>query len=180
MAVVGPNGSGKTDLIFNMLQGSSFYPAFPKINYFYKEFQDTFSAMQQKIPDIKFIKYSELDITKKLSDCLLVNDDSCEEIFNKKEFVKIATPGRHRKFYVIYVKHNLFQQSKWSRTIDLNTTHIVLIKSLPDIQQIAYIGKQLNCLQLLKDAYKLATAQPYGHLLIDLVPKTSQGLRFSS
>ena len=94
--------------------------------------------------------------------------------------MKIATSGRHRKFYVINVKHNLFQQSKWSRTIDLNTTHIVLFKAMRDIQQIEYLGKQFNCLQLLKNAYKLATAQPYGHLIIDLDPKTSQGLRFSS
>ena len=114
MAVVGPSGSGKTDLIFNMLQGRSFYRAFPKIYYFYKDFQDTFTAMQQKIPHIKFIKYSEWDITKKLSDCLLIYDDSSEEIFNDKEFMKIATSGRHRKLNVIYVKHNLFQQSKWS------------------------------------------------------------------
>ena len=71
MAVVGPSGSGKTDLIFKMLQGSSFYPAFPKIYYFYKEFQDIFTAIQRKIPHIEFIKYSGLDITKKLSDCLL-------------------------------------------------------------------------------------------------------------
>ena len=78
------------------------------------------------------------------------------------------------------MKHNLFHQSKWSRTIDLNTTHIILFKSLRDIQQIEYLGKQLNCLQLLKDAYKLATAEPYGHLIIDLDPKTSQGLQFAS
>ena len=38
----------------------------------------------------------------------------------------------------------------------------------------------MNCLLLLKDAYKLATAEPYGHLIIDLDPKTSQGLRFAS
>ena len=74
----------------------------------------------------------------------------------------------------------MFDQSNWSRTIDLNTTHIILFKSLRDIQQIEYLGKQLNCLLLLKDAYKLATAEPYGHLIIDLDPKTSQGLRFAS
>ena len=135
--------------------------------------------MQCKIPQIEFIKYSGLDITKKISNCLLVYEDSCGEIFNK-EFVKIATSGRHRKLHVIYVKRNLFQQSKWSRSIDLNSTHIILFKSLRDIQQIEYLGKQLNCLQLLKDAYKLATAQSYRHLIVDLDPKTSQGLRFSS
>ena len=180
MAVVGTSGCRKTDLIFNMLQSSSFYPEFPKFYYFYKEFQDTFTSMQQKLPQIEFINYSGLDITKKLSDCLLIYDDSCEKIFNDKEFVKIATSGRHCRLHVIYVKHNLFQQSKWSRTIDLNTAHIILFKSLRDIQQIEYLGKQLNCLQLLKDAYKLATTQPYGHLIIDLDPKTSQGLRFAS
>ena len=78
------------------------------------------------------------------------------------------------------MKHNLFHQSKWSKTIDLNTTHIILFKSLRDIQQIEQIGKQLNCLILLKDAYKLSAAEPYGRLIIDLDPKASQGLHFAS
>ena len=136
--------------------------------------------MQGSIARIEFIKFSGLEITKNFSNCLLICDDSCVEIFNDKEFVKIATSGRHRKLLVLYVKHNLFHQSKLSRTIDLNTTHIILLKTLRDIQQIEYLGKQLNCLLLLKDAYKLATAEPYGHLIIDLGPKTSQGLRFAS
>ena len=180
MSIVGPSGCGKTELLFRMLKGSTFYPRFEKIYYFYKEFQPLFKDMQQVIPGIEFLKNSGFDITKNLSHCLLIYDDSCEEIFNDKEFVKIATSGRHRKLHVIYVKHNLFHQSKWSRTIDLNTTHIILFKSLRDIQQIEYLGKQLNCLQLIKEAYKLATAEPFGHFIIDLDPKTSQGLRFAS
>ena len=136
--------------------------------------------MQRNTPEIRFLKYSGLDITKDLSRCLLIYDDTCEEIFNDKEFVKIATSGRHRKLHVIYVKHNLFHQSNFPRTIDLNTRHIKLFKSLRDIQQIEYLGKQLNCLQLIKEAYKLATTEPFGHLMIDLDPKTSQGLRFTS
>ena len=51
--------------------------------------------------------------------------------------------------------------------------HIILFKSLRDIQQIDYLGKQLNCLQLIKEAYKLANAEPFGHLIIDLHPKIS-------
>ena len=93
---------------------------------------------------------------------------------------KLATAGRHKNISVIYVKHNLFQQSKWSRTIDLNTTHIILFKSPRDIQQIGLIGRQLNNTQFLKDSYELATKQPFGHLLIDLDPKTSDVLRYCS
>ena len=180
MSIVGPSGCDETELLFRMLKGSTFYPRFEKIFYFYKEFQPLFKDIQQVIPGIEFLKYSGFDITKHLSHCLLIYDDSCEEIFNDKEFVKIATSGRHCKLHVIYVKPNLFHQSKWSRTIDLNTTHIILFKSLRDIQQIEYLGKQLNCLQLIKEAYKLATAEPFGHFIIDLDPKTSQGLRFAS
>ena len=180
MSIVRPSGCGNTELLFRMLKGSIFYPPLKKNYYFYKEFQPLFKDMQRVIPGIEFLKYSGFDITKNLLHCLLIYDDPCEEIFNDREFVKIATSGRHRKLHVIYVKHNLFHQSKWSRTIDLNTTHIILFKSLRYIQQIEYPGKQLNCLQLIKEAYKLATADPFGELMIDLDPKTSQGLRFLS
>ena len=179
MSVVGPSCSGKAELMFHMLQGNSFYTRFQKIYYFYREFQPFFREKQGSLARIEFINHSGLEITKNLSNCLLIFDDSCEENFNVKEFVKIATSARHRKLHVIYVKHNLFHQSKWSRTINLNTTHIILFKSLRDIQQIEYLGKQLNCLLLLKDAYKLAAAEPYGHLIIDLDPKTGQGLQFA-
>ena len=111
MSIVGPSGCGKRELLFRMLKSSTFYPRFEKIYYFYKEFQPLFKDMQRVIPGIEFLKYSGFDRTKKLSHCLLIYDDSCEGIFNDKEFVKIATSGRHRKLHFIYVKHNLFHQS---------------------------------------------------------------------
>ena len=92
----------------------------------------------------------------------------------------MATAGRHKNISVIYMKHKLFQQSKWSRTTDLNTTHIILFKSSRYIQQIVLIGRQLNNTHFLKDSYELATKQPFGHLLIDLDPKASNVLRYCS
>ena len=77
--------------------------------------------------------------------------------FFEKDFVKLATAGRHKNVHVIYVKHNLFQQSKQSRTIDLNTTHLILFKSPRDIQQIDYLERQLNNAKFLRHAYQLAT-----------------------
>ena len=91
--------------------------------------------MQRKIPQIEFIKYSGLDTTKKFSECLLVYEDSCDKILKDKEFVKIAMSGRHRKLHMTYVKHYLFQQSKWSRTI-LEQNSNIFFKSQRDIQQI--------------------------------------------
>ena len=92
----------------------------------------------------------------------------------------LATAGRHKNICVIYVKHNLFQQRKWSRTIVLYTTHMILFKSPQDVQQIALIFRQLNNTQFLKESYELATKQRIGHLLIDLDPKTFDSLRYCS
>ena len=111
---------------------------------------------------------------------MIVFDDTCEEIFNEKDFVKVATVGRHKIVHVIYVKHNLFQQIEQSCTIDLNTTHLNLFKSPRDIQQIHYLGRQLNKEKFLLHVYQLATKDDFGHLLIDLDPKTSECLRYSS
>ena len=169
MAVVGPSGCGKTELIFKMLSGNTFFPKFNDIKFLYRKMQQIY---------IK--NYANLEFLNNLENCLLIVDDSCEEIYNDKEFVKLATAGRHKKINVIYIKHNLYQQSKWSRTIDLNTSHIILFKSARDIQQVEFLGKQLNPVKFLEHCYQLATKELFGHLLIDLDPKTSDFLRYCS
>ena len=133
MAVCGPSCCGKTELIFKMLLVGTFFPEFQTIYYFYQHDQPKFQSLEKKL-NIHFKKFSNFELISELDNCLLVFDDSCEEIFNDKEFSKLATAGRHRNISVIYVKHNLFQQSRWSRTIDLNTIHIILFKSPRDTQ----------------------------------------------
>ena len=133
MAVCGPSCCGKTELIFQMLLKNTFYPKIKSIYYFYQHEQPKFSSIERN-STIFFTKISGFDFISQLENCLFVFDDSCEEIFSDKEFSKLATAGRHRNISVIYVKHNIFQQSIWSRTIDLNTTLIVLFRSPRDIQ----------------------------------------------
>ena len=130
----------------------------------------------EKTLGVTFKKYANLEFLNGLANCLPIKDESCEENYNDKEFVKLATAGRHKNINIIYIKHNLYQQSKWFRTIDLNTTHIILFKSARDKQQIEILGKQLNLVKVLKHCYQLATNEPFGHLLIDLDPKTSDCL----
>ena len=129
-----------------------------------------YRSRRLRFPRYKVI-VNDLNEVLSVENFLLVFDNSCEEIFNDKEFHKVETAGRHRSIRVIYVKHNLFQQSKCSRTIDLNTTHIIFFKSPRYMQQITYIGKQLNNSRFFKESYGLATKSPFGQLLIDLEPK---------
>ena len=61
---------------------------------------------------IQFLHFQNFDFLVDLEDCLLIFDDSCEEIYSVKTFVKLATAGRLKDIDTIYVKHSLFQQSR--------------------------------------------------------------------
>ena len=162
-----------------MLIGGTFHPKFDKMYFFYQEFQPMYTQMQYDL-DIEFVSCIDFEMIEKLENCLLIFDDSCEEIYEDKRFLKIATSGRHKKVHVIFVKHNLFHQSKNSRTIDLNTTHVILFNSPRDVNQIAYFGKQLNKTLFLKDCFRKATSETFGHLLIDFDLNSSDSLRYVS
>ena len=97
MSVSGPSGSGKTDLIFQMLLKGTFYPSYNKIFYFNLHDQPKYrSFVSHSKFDIEFIKLSSFEIVINLQDCMIVFDDTCEEIFNEKDFVKLATAGRQK------------------------------------------------------------------------------------
>ena len=88
----------------------------------------------------------------------------------------IATAGRHRGFSIIYIKHNLFHQSKLGRDVELQ--NIVLFKLLRDVHQVATLSVQLGLGSALVDWYRDATSVPFSHLLIDLSPRTDDRLRY--
>ena len=111
--------------------------------------QQIYIKMEETL-GVTFERHANLEFLNSLANCLPIIDDSCEEIYNEKEFVRLATAGRHKQINVIYIKHNLYQQSKWSRTVDLNKKHIFLFKSARDIQQVEVLGKQLNIVKILK------------------------------
>ena len=90
----------------------------------------------------------------------------------------IASAGRHRGFITIYIKHNLFHQSKLGGDIELQNTHIVLFKSPRDVHQVAIISVQTVLGSALVDWCRDAMSVPFGHSLIDLSPRTDNRLRY--
>ena len=138
--------------------------------------------MQKEIEILEFVQGVNFEIVYSLRNngtkYLLVFDDSCEEICNSKAFVDIATAGRHRGLSTIYIKHNLFHQSKLGRNVELQNTHIVLFKSPRDVMQVTTLSTQLGLGSKLVDWYRNATSVRFGHLLIDLSPRTDDRLRF--
>ena len=75
-----------------------------KIFYFYFHDQPKYRYfVSHNKFDTEYIKLSSFEIFNNLRDCMIVFDDTCEEIFHEKYFVKLATAGRHKNSLVIYV-----------------------------------------------------------------------------
>ena len=105
-------------------------------------------------------------------------DGSYGKNCNSEAFVDSATAGRHRGLSTIYIKHNLFHQSKLGRDDELQNTNIVLLKSHRYVLQVTTLSTQLGLGSELVDGYRDATSVPFGHLLTDLSPRTDDRLRY--
>ena len=109
---------------------------------------------------------------------MLFFDDSCEEIGNSKAFVVIDVAGRHRGLSTIYLKHNLFHKSKLGIDVESQNTHIVLFKSPREVMLVTTLSTQLGIGSELVDWHRDVTSVPFGHLLIELSPRTDDRLRY--
>ena len=181
-SLVGPSEIGKSQLICNWLKIGMFQPKVDKIHFFYQHSQPLYDVMEKKIENLEFVQGVNFEFNDSLKNngtkYLLIFDDSCEEICNSKSFVNFATTGRHRGLSTIYIKHNLFHQSKLGRDVELQNTHIVLSKSPRDVMQVTTLSTQLGLGSELVDWYRCATSVPFGHLLIDLSPRTDDRIRY--
>ena len=138
--------------------------------------------MQKEIENLEFVCGVNFEFINSLKNnstkYFLFFDEACEEICNSKAFVDISTAGRHRDLSTIYIKHNLFHQSKLGRDVDLQNTDIVPFKSPRDVMQVTTLSTQLGLGSELVDWYRDAKSVPFGHLLIDLSPRTDDRLRY--
>ena len=182
ISLVGPSETGKSQFIYNWLKIGTFQPKYDKIYFFYQHSQLLYDVMQTEIEKLEFVQGVNFECYDSLKNNgtkhLLTFDDSCEEIFNSKACLDIATAGRHRGLSTIYIKHNFIHRSKLGRDVELQNTHIVPFKSPRDVMQVTTLGAQLGLGSELIDWYRDATSVPFGHLLIDLSPRTDDRLRY--
>ena len=162
--LIGPSEIGKLQLIYNWLKSGTFQQKFH--NVYYQHSQPLYDVMQKEIEILEFVHGVNFEFIDSLKNngtkYLLIFDDSCEEICNSKAFVDIPTAGRNLDLSTIYIKHNLFHQSKLGRDVELQNTHIVLFKSPRDVMQVTNLSTQLGLGSDLVDWYRDATSVPFG------------------
>ena len=148
ISLVSPSKTGKSQLIYNWLRNGTFQPQFDKTYFFYQLSPTLYDVMQKQFENLEFVQGVNFDFIDSSKNNgtkdLLISDDSCEEICNSEAFVDIATAGRHRGLSTIYIKHNLFHQSKLGADVEHQNTHIVLFKSPGDVMHVSKLSAQLG------------------------------------
>ena len=148
ISLVGPSETEKSQLIHKWLKIGIYQPTFDKMYIFYQHSQPLYDVMQKEIEKLEFVRGGSFEFIDWLKNngtkYLLICDDCCAEIWNSKAFVDIATAGRHRGLSKIYIKNNLFHQSKLGRDVELQNTRIVLFKSPRDVIQVNTLSTQLG------------------------------------
>lgn len=177
--VAGPSGCGKSNFVTHFLNyvEDICNTQFNEITWCYDEMQPLYNLpnvnYSQGIPDLSMFDGKQPQ--------LLIIDDLMRE--SDGRIVDIFTKGsHHRNLSVFYISQNLFHQGKGQRDISLNSSYIVYFKNPRDKTQIRYLARQVypENSKFVEEAYKDATKEAHGYLMIDLKQNTNDMCRFKT
>ena len=175
--IAGPTGSGKTNFVKRFVGNANeiMKPVPDKITWFYDEYQTIYSEMEgvefvQGLPDVD-------KLTPGLKHLIIIDDLMTET--NSDVATLFTKKSHHRDISVMYIVQNVFHQTKDHRNISLNAHYMVLFKNPRDYSQINKLGQQMfpHRGKDFPEAYKRATFEPYGYLLVDLKQDTDEEVR---
>ena len=179
MSVTGQTGSGKTCFVRRLLQNKAimFDPEPAEVMYCYGVYQKAFEEMEKEMPFIKF--HCGLPSAQEVNDFadintnkLIISDDLMHEMVKSSDIEALFTRGSHHKnLTVIYINQNLYCPGKHSRTINLNTHYLIILRNPRDVSTMKVLGRQLGMGNALYDAYTDIHKQPFGYLICDMSPK---------
>ena len=144
-----------------------------------------YKELQRSILGIEFVKGIPSNIgDDKFFDLsvrnMLVIDDLMSDATKDSRICDLFTKGsHHRNLSVLCLLQNLYYQGRENRTMSLNSHYLILFKNPRDLQQINVLGRQMypNNGDRLLDAFRKATEQPHGYLLVDLKQDTPDDRR---
>ena len=169
--VVGPSSCGKTVFVEKLMRERSrlFTPPYNPVVYCYGANQPTtFERMKKEqgihfhdgIPDIQLLE----KWYKKSKGGLLILDDLMREGSDDHRVLDLFTrESHHRGIKVVFMTQDMFPKGKHAKTISRNVHYIVAFKNF----------KVLN-------VYRDATERPYGYLMFDLHPNSSDHERLKT
>ena len=177
--IAGPSMSGKTVLTLAILRNAEAMYTIPpeRILNAYGVHQKKFDDLEAEVTNLNVHHglptremIEELKSDNDTGHSLLVLDDLMDEICKSSEMCSLFTRDvHHSRISVIMISQNVYHQSRYSRTISLNTSYLILLKTCRDLQQIHFLSRQMfpDTPKRLVEAYEDATRQPRGYLVVN-------------
>lgn len=184
MIVCGASNCGKTTWVYNLLRKREnvFNSALGDVVLFYKIWQDSYEKNKDVVSRYEqgMCTMDWLENNSRPNMTVVIDDMAMEAT---EDTAKIFTAGCHHfKVNVIFISQNLFPKNRFFRDIALNTTYLVLFKSVVDKMQIKtfsirYMPGKSN---IFMDIYNSATKKPHSYLLLDNHQETEENYRILS
>ena len=184
MSVSGSRGSGKSEFTKTLLLGQEKYlnKPFDNVKWVYKHFQpNLFGPLIEKFGDkIELINELPNFESMQKQNTVFILDDMILEVIDSKDILELFLYGRHIGVSVIILSQNMFIAGKHRISMDRNTEYIILMNNIRGGSQVATLSRQMNPLNpnFLTSAFKDATIEPYGHLLIDTKASGHDSIRY--
>ena len=182
--VVGPTGSGKTEVVMKMLtrDGDFFDTPVSRVRYHYGAWQEKFERIAGSDERYTFIEGlpSEEDLPSDGEHTVMVIDDLMEAASKSKTAADIFTKHSHHKnITVIIILQKLYGNSHIYRVITGNAHVLVLFKNPRNASEIRRLAPQMfpSDPEFLVSAYTEATKKPFSYLVVNAHQQTPDRLR---
>ena len=181
--ISGPSQCGKTTVLRNILQ---YHPEtiagikerILKVVWCYGKWQKYYEIPVKNV-EFKYIEGmpDEEDV---LGYDIIVLDDLMQQIDKCPYVSKLFTAGTHHDNQsVIVLTQNYYQKGEICNTLRKNAHYVILFKDPGDMTVVRTMSWRMfpDNTKYLVDAFKQATAQPHGYLLIDRTQETDDECR---
>ena len=185
IGIYAPPYSGKSTLTQQLLEHAQEMFTTPPtaVVYCYKEWLSIFDNLKKSVPN--FITHRGLPTREDIEEWatgkhfILVLDDLQQQVEKDRESAELFTVGSHHlNFTLIYLCHNIFGQSYFSRMINRSNHYLILFRNNRDVLQVQTLGRQMfgkgKEVAYFLDAYQKATSEPYGYLVVNSHPKRNK------
>uniref|UniRef100_A0A1I8AXK8 AAA+ ATPase domain-containing protein n=1 Tax=Meloidogyne hapla TaxID=6305 RepID=A0A1I8AXK8_MELHA len=179
LIISGPSSSGKSTFLLKFIsQAAELIDPPPKsILYCFGEMSNIVPILQKSGVSV-FAGVPQEDVIKRIpKPSLVILDDLLLSIDEKYLSELFTKKSHHQKFSIVFVTQNLFE--KKIKVARQNAQYLVLMRSPNSVLSVRNIGTQLfpKKLDYFLDAYRQATNEPYGYLLIDMHASSDPTLR---
>lgn len=185
--IAGPQQSGKTSLVKNILSFNNvlIHPQPERIVFCFSVWQPVFDDLKNQISNIEFSQgLINIDQFDQSSKTLLILDDLMSECESDKSIMTLFTiDSHHKNISVFLLAHNLFSKGKYTRTISLNCSYLIVFKNPRDKSQIFALARQMfpDKINFLMEAFSDAIDNKgHSYLFIDLKQHTPERNRIQT